>query len=140
MNSSNLTGRLTKDPIAEMKQVDGEDRACCKFTIAVRRRSSKNDKPNFINCIVWGAGATNLSTYCKKGDMLGVSGELLCDSYISGEVTKYYAEIICETIDYLTSKGSKEEPKKIKKEKTAQDYNGGHPIDKGDTSDPTAPF
>ena len=60
MNKVLLTGRLTRDP--ELRYTPN-GKAVCNFTIATNRPVVRDGEKiaDFINCIVWGKTAENLS-------------------------------------------------------------------------------
>ena len=76
INQASVTGRLTKDPVAE-STAGGTD--VCKFRLAVDGAGgTSNDerKPGFINVTSYGSGAAAAAKRLKKGDMVGVAGSL----------------------------------------------------------------
>lgn len=109
MNKAFLTGRLVKD--LELKKV--KDYKVCEFTLATNRPTTRDGKKetDFINCMVWGSQAENLVKYQKKGNLLGVFGELRTDKFEVEGNTRYKTYILVSNIEFLESKKdmSKEE-------------------------------
>jgi len=134
MNLAILSGRLTRDP--KIKNGSG-DMAVCEFDLAVKKikpRKKDGKDVNFISFVAWGATATNLVKFCKKGSLILVNGSLETDSYSSNTGTKDTATIVCYTIEYLSSNSDKKEEAKPSKtkERTASDYNDGVPLNQID--------
>lgn len=76
MNSSMISGRITRDP--EVKVTSGGV-SVCSFTIAVRR-NYKNPQgeyeSDFIPCVAYRSKADYVGKNAKKGDFLEVAGKL----------------------------------------------------------------
>lgn len=107
MNNVCLIGRITKD--LELRTTES-GKHVCKFTLAVKRDENSTD---FINCIVWGNQAENLSKYQKKGNQISVVGAIRTGNYESNGKINYTFEVLANNIQYLESKKqATEEPKK----------------------------
>jgi len=81
LNMAAFTGRLTADP--ELKKTDNGV-SVCSFTIAVDRnyvKQGEERKADFIPVVAWRQGADFVSKYFKKGQMIGVSGEIQTRRY-----------------------------------------------------------
>lgn len=103
MNNVVLIGRLTKTP--ELKEV-GESKVI-NFTLAVPRTYKNSDgevEADFINCSIWNASAENMHTYCKKGDMLAVEGNLYTSTYEKDGVKHYKTEVRVNRVKFLQPK------------------------------------
>lgn len=104
MNKVLLTGRLTRDP--ELRYTS-YNKAVCNFTIATNRPVVRDGEKiaDFINCIVWGKTAENLSKYQSKGSLIGIDGRLESRSYDDKDGNKrYVTEVQVEHIEFLGSK------------------------------------
>ena len=104
MNIVILVGRLVKDP--ELKRTPN-DIAVTQFTLAVNKQPSKDgDKQaDFINCVAWRQQATNLCKFMKKGNQIGIEGELQVRSYADANGTKHYiTEVLAGQIHFLGNK------------------------------------
>ena len=103
-----LIGRLVSDP--EIKKSEN-NKTFTTITIAVQR-SFKNTEgiyeTDFIRCILWNGIATNVSEYCKKGDLIGVKGRIQIRNYEDNNETKYITEIIADKVSFLSSKRHEE--------------------------------
>lgn len=116
MNKVLLTGRLTKDPILEHTK---QGTPLCQFTIATNRPVIRDGKreTDFITCVIWNKSAENLVKFQRKGNLLGVQGELRIDSYESNGERKYKSYVLVENVEYLESRKemTKEEDEEFKK-------------------------
>lgn len=104
LNQIVIVGRLVKDP--ELKQTES-GKNVTNITLAVPR-SYKNPngeyETDYIDCILWTGIAENTTTYCKKGDLLGVKGRVQTRVYEKEEAKKYITEVVAEKVTFLTSK------------------------------------
>lgn len=104
MNNVCLIGRLTRDP--ELRTTTSGI-SNCKFSIAVDGRPGANGEPHtdFINIVVWRNQAENVSKYCKKGSLVGITGRIQTGSYEDQDGnTRYTTDVVAENIRFLTSK------------------------------------
>lgn len=104
MNNVVIIGRLTKD--LEIKEIK-EGVNVLNFTLAVQRSYKNEDgeyETDFINVVAWNDVAKNLSEFCKKGDLVGVKGELITSSYEKDDVKHYKTEVRANRISFLTPK------------------------------------
>lgn len=104
MNIVILVGRLVKDP--DLKRTPN-DIAVTQFTLAVNKQPSKDGEKqaDFINCVAWRQQATNLCKYMKKGNLIGIEGELQVRNYEDASGTKrYVTEVIVGQVHFLSNK------------------------------------
>lgn len=105
MNKAIIIGRITKD--IELKYTKNE-RQHIEFTVAVSRdyKNAEGEyETDFITVDAWGFIAENTASYCKKGDLIGVSGSLRHDTYESEDGTKQSKDyILAEKITFLSAK------------------------------------
>lgn len=103
MNKIMLTGNLTAEP--DMRQT-ASGIAVCTFTLAVNRRTSKEDgekKTDFIPVITWRGLAENCFKYLRKGRKAAVSGSLQIRNYEAQDGSRrYIAEVIAEEVEFLS--------------------------------------
>lgn len=78
INVVTLVGRVGTDP--EVKYFESGT-VVCNLTLAVRRRSSRDDKPDWFNLELWGKTAEIAANYVRKGSLIGVSGALKLDHW-----------------------------------------------------------
>ncbi|MGF1518380.1 MAG: single-stranded DNA-binding protein [Nodosilinea sp.] len=78
INVVTLVGRVGTDP--EVKYFESGT-VVCNLTLAVRRRSSRDDKPDWFNLELWGKNAEVAANYVRKGSLIGISGALKLDHW-----------------------------------------------------------
>lgn len=133
MNVVILKGNLTKDP--EIRQAGQE--IVANFCVAVKRRFSKEDRSDFINCIAWGKLADFISKYFTKGQEILVSGEIQTRTYDDKNGKKQYVtEVLVTNAEFCGSKKDKSD--KADPSKTEAGYNDGiedefYPAEDGNT-------
>lgn len=99
------TGRLGRDPEAVHFESGS---SVAKFSIAIDKNTSNRDeKPNWIECEVWGQTAEVAANYCKKGSLIAVTGSLFHDFFTDKEGAER-AKVRLR-VDRLTLLGSKDE-------------------------------
>lgn len=108
VNTVMLIGRLTRDP--EIVETEKGTKVS-RITLAIGRKFKSSDgtyRTDYIDCILWNNFAKNVSTYCVKGDLIGIRGRLQVETYEKDGVKKKVTDVIAESITFLSSK-SKEE-------------------------------
>ena len=114
MNNVNLVGRLTSDP--ELKYV-GDDKALCKFSIAVSRDYKNKDgvvPTDFINIDLWGKRAEIFCQYASKGSLVGIEGSLRIEKYSTKEgENRTAAKIRANNFHFLGSKNKSSDSNKL---------------------------
>ena len=109
MNFVCIVGRITKD--IELRTTDN-GKNVVKFTLAVNK---DKEHTNFINCVVWNKLAETMAKYCKKGDLIGVNGEIQTGSYENSKGDKVYTtEVLTNKITFLSTK--QEEKTKVQEQ------------------------
>jgi single-strand DNA-binding protein len=101
-------GRLTKDPTFT-QTTSGVD--ITRLTIACKSKNKLEDgsyKSDFLNCVAWRTQAENIMQFCKKGDLVSVSGSLGSRVYETEGGSKLVWELTIEDIEYLTTKAERE--------------------------------
>lgn len=103
MNRAMLTGRLTKDPVLEHTK---QGTPLCQFTLATNRPVIRDGKRevDFITCIIWNKLAENLVKFQRKGNLLGIQGELRVDTYEADGKRRYKSYVLVDEVEYLDSK------------------------------------
>lgn len=103
MNKVILVGRITKD--AEMK-VSANGTKICRFTLAINRNyknSQGNYESDFVNCVSLNKTAETMKNYVKKGDCIGVSGEIRTGSYTDKQGKKVYtSDVMASRISFIS--------------------------------------
>ena len=94
MNSVNLIGRLTRNPI--MSNTINTNTRVAYFTLAVQVSSDKTD---FIRIVAYGKTAEFIEKYITKGQRIGLSGRLNTYDYIdSNNVRCYGMNVITDSV------------------------------------------
>lgn len=107
INTVVLIGRLTKDP--DYKTVGAKETSLANFTVAVNRSQGsgdfRKDVASFIPCVAWGKTADLVSQYMKKGNRIGIVGNIQQRSYDDKDGNKkYVVEVVVESVQFLESK------------------------------------
>lgn len=133
MNSVNLIGRLTKEPVLRKTE---SGMSVCSFTLAVNRDVKKEGQPtaDFINCQAWNIVADNMCKYLSKGSQIGLKGRIQTRNYDDEKgQKKYVTEVVVEKIEFLESRKKEEtsyyghEQEWAQQEKELAEYAENHP-------------
>ncbi|MEH7533963.1 single-stranded DNA-binding protein [Bacillus toyonensis] len=102
MNRVVLIGRLTKDPeLYYTKQGVAYARICVAVNRGFRN-SLGEQQADFINCVVWRRAAENVTKYCTKGSLVGITGRIYTNNYDDEKGKKIYrTEVVIESITFL---------------------------------------
>ncbi|NEQ32905.1 MAG: single-stranded DNA-binding protein [Leptolyngbya sp. SIO4C5] len=73
LNTVTLVGRVGGDPDVRYFESGSVK---CRLTLAVNRRSSRSDQPDWFNLELWGKTAEVAANYVRKGRLIGVTGSL----------------------------------------------------------------
>jgi single-strand DNA-binding protein len=135
-----LVGRITKDP--EMKQTQSNI-AVVSFTLAVNRQftdSSGERQADFIQCVVWRKQAENLARFVKKGALLGIEGRIQTRTYEADNGTRYVTEVVCDSVQFLESKGDSKEDTTYQKDTDTADNDEFYETSKQLAAEEDLPF
>ena len=105
-NLAVLTGRLTANP--ELKTT-ANGISVCSFCIAVDRPYSKCEEKqtDFINLVAWRKTSEFISTWFKKGDLIGIEGAIQTRKYQDKDGNNRTAfEVIVNNAHFVESKKS----------------------------------
>ncbi len=107
LNVVTLVGRAGRDP--DVKYFESGS-VVCNFTLAVRRRTSKTDEPDWFDLEMWDKTAEVAANYVRKGKLIGVRGALKFDHWQDrGTGTPRSKPVIrVEELQLLGSKGDNE--------------------------------
>lgn len=106
-------GRIAHD--LELKQTK-EGKYYLQFNLAVSEK--KDDKPEFVKCVVWEGRAETIYKYFDKGDQIIISGRLKTSVYENSKrERKYDYAIVVESFAF----GQKKIGNLEKKEETRKD-------------------
>jgi single-strand DNA-binding protein len=107
INVVTLVGRVGGDP--DMKYFES-GKVKCRLTLAVRRRTSKTDEPDWFELEIWGKTAEIAGNYVKRGSLIGVKGALKFDSWSDRNTGTNRTKPIIN-VDQLDLLGSKSDNK-----------------------------
>ena len=117
MNSVTLIGRVGGDPDVKYFE-SGTVKA--KFTLAVNRRSKKDEQPDWFNVEAWGKTAEVIANYVTKGKQLAIKGSLKFDRWDDRTTGKARSMPVI-LIDELELLGGKNEASTAKVAESAAD-------------------
>lgn len=114
INRACISGNLTRDP--EMR-TSGNGTAILNLSVAVndRRKNPQTnqweDRPNFIDCVMFGARAEGVEPYLSKGSKVAVEGKLRQSRWETnaGE-HRSKIEVLVDEIEFL-SRGEDRQPR-----------------------------
>lgn len=140
MNRVDLIGRLTADP--ELRYTPSTGKAVTKFTVAIDRQMSKEQKKqaqqsgkptaDFIRVIAWGKIAENSANFLAKGRLVAVEGSIITGSYQANTGEKRYTtEVAASKVQFL---------EKAKDNSPSNDFNYGEDFIPADIPDEEIPF
>lgn len=108
LNQIVLVGRLVRD-IQVNESESGKKVATIGLAVP---RSFKNNEglydTDFLNCTLWDSAAINTSTYCKKGDIVGIKGRVQSKLIEENDTKKNDMQIIVEKVTFLSGKKENE--------------------------------
>ncbi len=102
MNSTQIIGRLTRDP--EIKHTQGGT-IVTNFSIAVNDGYGGNKHTSFFDCVCFAKTAENVQRYFFKGHLIGVEGVLKQETWTSKEgQNRSKIVVIVKSFDFLQPK------------------------------------
>lgn len=109
INITCLTGRLTRDPEVRSTQ---SGMAVMRLGVAVNDRRKNNqtgeweDVPNFIDCVMFGTRAENVSRYLRKGSKVAIEGKLRWSQWEDKQGGKRSKiEVIVDDLEFMSRDG-----------------------------------
>ena len=102
MNSVQLIGRLTKDPVVRYGAAN--QMAVARFTIAIDRGRDRNGEDkgaDFPSIVCFGKTAELVEKYVGKGRLVGVTGRITTGSYEKDGRTVYTTEVTADRVEFL---------------------------------------
>lgn len=94
MNSVSLVGRLLTDPMFK-----NGDTPTAKVTLAINSVGRKT----YIPCVAFGKTANMLNEYFKKGNRIGVEGEIRCNNFEN--FNEMRIEVCIKKVHFIDKKG-----------------------------------
>ena len=120
INKVILSGNLTRDP--ELRHTAGGT-AVMNFGLAVNERVKNNstgqweDRPNFIDCTMFGTRAESVSRFIGKGSKVAVEGRLRYSQWERDGQKRSKIEVVVDEIEFMA-------PRKDDAVKMAEDVFG----------------
>ena len=115
INRVNISGNLTRDP--ELRATGGGTQVL-SFGVAVNDRARNQqtgeweDRPNFIDCTMFGNYAGAMSRYLHKGDKVAIEGKLRYSSWEKDGQRRSKLEVIVDEIEFMSQRrdGAQQRP------------------------------
>lgn len=127
MNKVILMGRLTRDPEIRYTQ-SATPMAVTRYSLAVNRSFKREGEPDadFINIVAFGKRGEFASKYFKKGQMVGVVGQIRVNSYEdqNGQ-RKWSTDVIVDEQHFAESRSSAESNRNFSPDNAAMPPQGG---------------
>lgn len=110
INRVNISGNLTRDPEV---RTSASGSAIMRFGVAVNDRAKNprtgewEDRPNFIDCTMFGNRAESVSRFLSKGTKVAIEGKLRWsqwDDRKTGE-KRSKVDVIVDEIEFMSSRG-----------------------------------
>lgn len=137
INNVTLVGRLTRDP--ELKYTPSNI-AITTFNLAVNRNFkgvNGEREADFINCMIWRKQAELLAEWCKKGNLVGITGRIQTRSYDNQQGKRVYVtEVVADTFQLLEKRDNSANQSNIEDQMPAS-FGATNPLD---ISDDDMPF
>lgn len=109
INNVVLVGRMTRDAELRMTQ---SNTAVASFTLAVNRPFKNQNgerEADFINCVIWRQAAENLANWCKKGSLVGITGNIQTSNYENQQGQRVYVtEVLANNFQLLESRSQQQ--------------------------------
>ncbi len=111
MNNTMLVGRLVDTPLIDYTE---NNKKYTHFKLAITRPYKNIEgvyETDFIPVIVYDSMAENITTYCKKGDLIGVKGRL--ESRYNKNTQNTDIIVVPDRITFLSSNHTQPEQQNI---------------------------
>lgn len=101
-----ISGNLTRDP--ELRST-ASGMAVMNFGVAVNDRAKNpqtgewEDRPNFVDCVMFGARAEKLSRYLSKGSKVAIEGKLRFSQWQAQDGSKRSKlEVVADDLEFMS--------------------------------------
>lgn len=101
LNKVILLGRLVHDPTLRYTPTK---KAICNFSLCVPRDYTGKEgtkEADFFRINVWGKSGESVKRFCKKGDMISVSGRLIQQKWTKNNERHYAIEVNADSIGFI---------------------------------------
>ncbi|VWL91572.1 Single-stranded DNA-binding protein [Collinsella intestinalis] len=105
INRVTISGNLTRDP--ELRATSGGAQVL-SFGVAVNDRAKNQqtgeweDRPNFIECTMFGTRAEKLAQYLHKGSKVVIEGKLRYSQWEKDGQRRSKLEVIAEELEFMS--------------------------------------
>lgn len=101
-------GNLTADP-DELRQVG--DSQVVRFRVAFNSRRGKKEETVYMDCEAWGGLAQTISTYCKKGQKIHLTGLIRQDEWVDKQTEAKRSKLFLSvnSMDFVSGPAKTEE-------------------------------
>lgn len=112
MNTLEIIGNLTTDPVMKTVKVKDVPTKVTNFSIAVNERG--REEPTYFRCHAWRGIAETCASFLKKGRKVLIKGPVHLNSYKdSNNSIRYAMDVRIDDLEFLDSKHVSEEPEEI---------------------------
>lgn len=133
INRVALTGNLTRDP--EAKATAGGT-AILQFSLAVNDRvrnpttNEFEDRPNYVDCVMFGTRADSLARFLAKGMKVAVDGKLRYSSWEKDGQKRSKLEVVVDEIEFMSQRQQQgqQQPVPVQAAPQAPAYDEGLPF------------
>lgn len=107
INKAVISGNLTRD--SELRRF-GSGSCALNFGVAVNDRVKNaqsgewEDRPNFVDCVMFGTRAEKLAQYLTKGTKVAVEGKLRYSTWEKDGQRRSKLEVAVDELEFLTSR------------------------------------
>lgn len=107
INKVLISGNLGRDP--ELQSTNGGTEVL-RFGVAVNDRvkgadGEWTDRPNWIDCVMFGTRAKSVSRFLSKGSKVAIEGKLRWSQWERDGQKRSKIEVIVDEIEFMTSSG-----------------------------------
>ncbi|WP_058270809.1 single-stranded DNA-binding protein [Olsenella massiliensis] len=111
INRVNISGNLTRD--GELRATAGGT-SVLAFGVAVNDRARNQqtgnweDRPNFVDCVMFGARADALARYLTKGTKVAIEGKLRWSQWQDRQTgqNRSKLEVVVDEVEFLSARGA----------------------------------
>jgi len=109
INKVIISGNLTRDP--ELRST-ASGLSVLGFSVAVNDRHKNQqtgeweDRPNFVDCTMFGARAESLSRYLTKGTKVAIDGKLRWNQWEHDGQKRSKIEVIVDNLEFMTNRNN----------------------------------
>lgn len=112
VNTVAISGNLTRDP--ELRATSGGMQVL-NFSVAVNERTKDaagnwGDRPNYVDCVMFGARAEKLAQWLSKGSKVFVQGSLRYSSWEKDGQKRSKLEVVAREVDFTSAKREDAQP------------------------------